>query len=258
MDDTYSLVGTMDAKENELLEQRRARSSMIGSLVQAGAIAAFIRFCISGAIGSSVTRRTFTEVAQAHDQLLKSNELLTQQISRSETAEAQLRQAQKMEAIGNLSGGIAHDFNNMLGVMAGSLDLIRRRIAANDFRIERYINAAQEAAKRAAALTQRLLAFARQQPLEPKVLDAAPARISTMPKLLRSLSANKFALRRLARVGCGHLRPMQINWRTQSLTSRSMLATQCRRVASSRLKPPTPFWMTTMSARTLKLRRANT
>jgi signal transduction histidine kinase len=141
--------------------------------------------CISGAIGSLLTRRTFTEVAQAHDQLLKSNELLTQQISRSETAEAQLRQAQKMEAIGNLSGGIAHDFNNMLGVMAGSLDLIRRRIAANDFRIERYINAAQEAAKRAAALTQRLLAFARQQPLEPKVLDANRA-ISTMSELLRS------------------------------------------------------------------------
>jgi nitrogen-specific signal transduction histidine kinase len=116
---------------------------------------------------------------------LKSNELLAQQISRRETAEAQLRQAQKMEAIGNLSGGIAHDFNNMLGVMAGSLDLIRRRIAANDFRIERYINAAQEAAKRAGALTQRLLAFARQQPLEPKVVDANRT-ISTMSELLRS------------------------------------------------------------------------
>jgi len=185
MDDTYSLVGVMDTKENELLEQRRARSSMIGGLVQAGAVAAFILICISGAIGSLLTRRTFTEVAQSHDQLLKSNELLAQQISRRETAEAQLRQAQKMEAIGNLSGGIAHDFNNMLGVMAGSLDLIRRRIAANDFRIERYINAAQEAAKRAGALTQRLLAFARQQPLEPKVVDANRT-ISTMSELLRS------------------------------------------------------------------------
>jgi signal transduction histidine kinase/CheY-like chemotaxis protein len=185
MDDTYSLVGTMDAKENELLEQRRSRSAMIGNLVQTGAIAAFFLICISGAIGSLLARRTFTEIAQAHDQLLKSNELLSEQIDRRETAEAQLRQSQKMEAIGKLSGGIAHDFNNMLGVMAGSLDLIRRRIAANDFKIERYVNGAEEAAKRAAALTQRLLAFARQQPLEPKVVDANRM-ISTMSELLRS------------------------------------------------------------------------
>jgi signal transduction histidine kinase/CheY-like chemotaxis protein len=185
MADADQLAAAMDAEENNLLAVRRARSALYGTLVQAGAIAAFVLICISGAIGAVVTRRAFADIAEAHNQLLTSNEQLSQQIDRREAAEAQLRQAQKMEAIGQLSGGIAHDFNNMLGVMAGSLDLIRRRIAANDFRIERYVTAAQEAATRAAALTQRLLAFARQQPLEPKPINANRM-IANMSELLRS------------------------------------------------------------------------
>jgi signal transduction histidine kinase len=87
--------------------------------------------------------------------------------------------------IGQLSGGIAHDFNNMLGVISGSLDLMRRHIAKGDFGITRYMDAAFEATKRSAALTHRLLAFARQQPLAPEPLDANRM-IATMSDLLRS------------------------------------------------------------------------
>ncbi len=83
-----------------------------------------------------------------------------------------LRQSQKMEAIGQLTGGIAHDFNNMLAVVIGSLDLLRRRLAADDVRARHYLVAAANGAQRAAVLTQRLLAFARQQPLQPKPIDA--------------------------------------------------------------------------------------
>lgn len=87
-------------------------------------------------------------------------------------AQDQLRQAQKMEAIGQLTGGIAHDFNNLLAGITGSLDLLSTRLNQGRYgETERYILAAQGAAKRAAALTHRLLAFARRQTLDPRPTD---------------------------------------------------------------------------------------
>ena len=89
-------------------------------------------------------------------------------------AEEALRQSQKMEAIGQLTGGIAHDFNNLLTGIIGSLDMVKRRIATARYTdMERFINAAVVSAERAAALTHRLLAFARRQPLDPQVIDAS-------------------------------------------------------------------------------------
>ena len=87
-------------------------------------------------------------------------------------AEEKLRQSQKMEAVGQLTGGLAHDFNNLLAGISGALDLMGMRIAQgrlND--IDKYMLAAQSAAKRAAALTPRLLAFSRRQTLDPRPLD---------------------------------------------------------------------------------------
>ena len=83
-----------------------------------------------------------------------------------------LRQSQKMEAVGQLTGGIAHDFNNMLAAIIGPLDLLTGRLDPEDARAKRYVDIAMEAARRAAQLTQRLLAFSRQQPLQPVSLDA--------------------------------------------------------------------------------------
>ena len=88
-----------------------------------------------------------------------------------EQAQEALRQAQKMEAVGQLTGGIAHDFNNMLAVVIGSLDLLSRRVGISDARTKRYVDAATDGARRAALLTQRLLAFSRQQPLRPELID---------------------------------------------------------------------------------------
>jgi len=82
-------------------------------------------------------------------------------------AEAQLRQAQKMEAVGQLTGGIAHDFNNMLAVVVGGLDLARRRLGGSKQDVLLHLNNAMEGATRAAALTRRLLSFARSEPLLP-------------------------------------------------------------------------------------------
>ena len=102
--------------------------------------------------------------------------------------EGQLRQAQKMEAVGRLTGGIAHDFNNLLTVVIGSLDLLTRRMKDADPRHQALVRNAVDGASRAATLTARLLAFSRQHPLDPKPLDAN-ALIDGMSNLLqRTLS----------------------------------------------------------------------
>lgn len=88
------------------------------------------------------------------------------------TTEEALRQAQKMEAVGQLTGGLAHDFNNLLAGISGSLELIQTRMQQGRLTdVERYVAAAQGAAKRAANLTHRLLAFSRRQTLDPKPID---------------------------------------------------------------------------------------
>ncbi|MFG1413234.1 PAS domain-containing protein [Xanthobacter sp. VTT E-85241] len=99
--------------------------------------------------------------------------------------EEQLRQSQKMEAVGQLTGGIAHDFNNLLQGITGSLDILRRRVAqGRTAELERFVDNAMSSANRAAALTHRLLAFSRRQPLDPKPLKINPLVLS-MEDLLR-------------------------------------------------------------------------
>jgi PAS domain S-box-containing protein len=124
-------------------------------------------------IGSSADIQDQKNAAQA---LAAMNATLEQQV-RERTAEllaaeATLRQSQKMEAVGQLTGGLAHDFNNLLTGISGSLELLAMRISEGkltDF--DRYLNVAQGAAKRAASLTHRLLAFSRRQTLDPKATD---------------------------------------------------------------------------------------
>nr|WP_315053091.1 PAS domain S-box protein [uncultured Brevundimonas sp.] len=105
------------------------------------------------------------------------NETLEEQVATRTrelmAAEEALRQSQKMEAVGQLTGGIAHDFNNLLTGITGSLEIMGNRIAQGRFNeIDRYTTAAQGAARRAAALTHRLLAFSRRQTLDPRPIDA--------------------------------------------------------------------------------------
>ena len=95
---------------------------------------------------------------------------LMKEVSAREKAQEQLRQAQKMETIGQLTGGIAHDFNNLLMAVMGNLDLLRKRMP-DDPRLRRLVDGALQGAERGASLTQRLLAFARQQDLRAVAVD---------------------------------------------------------------------------------------
>ena len=111
-------------------------------------------------------------VAERTRELVEANDRLRTEAKEREEIEEQLRQSQKMEAVGQLTGGLAHDFNNLLTGISGSLELLQLRMRqgrADD--LERYITAAQGASKRAAALTHRLLAFARRQTLDAKLTD---------------------------------------------------------------------------------------
>ncbi|ANI79703.1 PAS domain S-box protein [Sphingobium sp. EP60837] len=109
-------------------------------------------------------------------------------------AEAALRQSQKMEAVGQLTGGIAHDFNNLLQGITGSLEIVQRRVAQGRLdELDRFIAGASTAASRAAALTHRLLAFSRRQPLDPKPVRAN-ALVASMEDLLRRTSGERIEL----------------------------------------------------------------
>ncbi|HWL69353.1 MAG TPA: PAS domain S-box protein [Geminicoccus sp.] len=105
-----------------------------------------------------------------------------------EEAREQLFQAQKMEAIGQLTGGIAHDFNNLLQAVSGCLQMVERR--SDDPRIREFLVAGQQAIDRGARLTQQLLAFARRQPLHPEPIDIGTTLTVTSELLARSLRAD--------------------------------------------------------------------
>ncbi|MDO7841977.1 ATP-binding protein [Sphingomonas immobilis] len=98
-------------------------------------------------------------------------EAVTRATDELRAQEARMRQAQKMEAIGQLTGGIAHDFNNMLAVVMGGLELAKRQLGQDDELVEKHIDSATEGALRAAALTRRLLAFTREEALRTEPVD---------------------------------------------------------------------------------------
>ena len=118
---------------------------------------------------------------------------LMKEVAAREKAQEQLRQAQKMETIGQLTGGVAHDFNNLLMAVMGNLDLLRKRIP-DDPRLHRLIDGALQGAERGASLTQRLLAFARQQDLRAVAVDLR-ALVRGMGDLLERSLGPRVALR---------------------------------------------------------------
>jgi PAS domain S-box-containing protein len=118
------------------------------------------------------------ELAEAREALARSNADLQHTVA---TRTAEVMQLQKIDMIGHLTTGVAHDFNNLLQPILGSFELLQRRLPRNDLRNQHMIDTGLQSTTRAAALVQRLLAFARRQDLQPRVIDAAA--------LLRGLEA---------------------------------------------------------------------
>ena len=130
------------------------------------------------------------QVAARTAQLMDSNTKLLGEMKLREQTEVQLRQIQKLEAIGQLTGGIAHDFNNMLAVVMSSLRLIGRRLERGDSQVQELIEGGLQSVDRAAILTRRLLAFARQQSLSPREINANRLLADMEDMLRRTLREN--------------------------------------------------------------------
>ncbi|WP_084238429.1 response regulator [Sphingomonas asaccharolytica] len=142
-----------------------------------------VRF-IGTVLDITVRRQNETRLRELNEEL---EEQVAAEVARRSEVEEALRQAQKMEAVGQLTGGIAHDFNNLLTVVTGNIGIAQRALDAadvGDVRARRSLDNAMKGAERAAALTQRLLAFSRRQPLSPKPVDSDKL-VSGMSDLLQ-------------------------------------------------------------------------
>jgi PAS domain S-box-containing protein len=134
-------------------------------------LAAEAGVAIDNARLTQAAQREITERRRAEEALQQLNATLEHQVSERTDAlrrnEEALRQSQKMEAVGQLTGGVAHDFNNLLQIIIGNLETLQRHLGDQSGRLQRSAGNAMKGARRAAALTQRLLAFSRRQPLDP-------------------------------------------------------------------------------------------
>jgi PAS domain S-box-containing protein len=146
------------------------RATMAGGLVRSGDLELEYRICHPDGSTRWVLSRGHTYFDEAGVPQRRTGVGID--MTRQRELEQQLRQSQKMEAVGQLTGGIAHDFNNMLQGVIGPLDMLRLRHGKGaDASLTRYIDMALTSARRAATLTHRLLAFSRRQPLTPRVID---------------------------------------------------------------------------------------
>jgi signal transduction histidine kinase/CheY-like chemotaxis protein len=168
-------IGTVRLEmAREPVSRRITRYTMIALL----AIMAALLVAVLG-VAHNLLRRTNLRLQAANEELIV-------QMDERERAEEQLRQAQKMQALGQLTGGIAHDFNNLLTVIQGSADMLQRPNLSEERRA-RFAAAISTTAARAAALTSQLLAFARRQPLRPETVDVNRHIVDMIDLLDRSL-----------------------------------------------------------------------
>lgn len=151
--------------DREPVSRRLARYVTLAALLLLAAM-------VVGSLGivQGTLRRANRQLGDRAEALAQANKLLEEQIEERAKAEDQLRQSQKMQALGQLTGGIAHDFNNLLTVIQGSADMLCKDELPEAKR-KRFAQAIVQAAGSAAALTSQLLAFARRQPLKPEQLD---------------------------------------------------------------------------------------
>ncbi len=155
----------------------------VSDWLRGGALVAGLLILILAAISFNLIHRQVGLFTAGRDDLLLANTKLLDEGVQQKKLSGQLRQAQKMEALGQLTGGLAHDLNNMLAVIVSSLSIGKRQMARGETDIHRYLDSALDGAERAASLTGRLMAFSRQQPLSPALLNPNKI-VSEMSELL--------------------------------------------------------------------------
>lgn len=150
----------------------------------------FAEYAHDDQVGRQLNDMLESRVAERTAELEAANQKLRDEAQSRAAAEALVRQMQKMEVVGQLTGGIAHDFNNMLAIIVGSLDMAKKYFQRDPVKASRSLDHAMEGATRAAELTARLLAFSRQQPLDPRSVDANKLVSGMSEMLTRTLGGN--------------------------------------------------------------------
>jgi signal transduction histidine kinase len=187
MDQFRKAVAEMRSREARLLETRQSAARRDALFSLAALLASVFVAMLLATLTYSRLREQIAAAAAARDELATANTELVAEIKNREAAEARERQMQKMEAVGQLTGGIAHDFNNMLAIVIGSLDMASFRLSKGEHApAATAIDNAMEGAQRANQLTARLMAFSRQQPLEPQTVDPNKL-VAGMSELLRRM-----------------------------------------------------------------------
>ncbi len=191
------------ASDRASLNQAILLFSLLGALAAVIAIAASFSLVRAESERRMARREQLAEsdramlleaaVEERTAELAKANEALRGEMVEREAAEAQLRQAQKMEAVGQLTGGIAHDFNNMLAVVVGGLELAQRWLSEAPDKAQRHLGNALDGANRAADLTRRLLAFARSEPARPEFTPVDEC-IASFAELIERTIGDRIAL----------------------------------------------------------------
>lgn len=171
MDDIRTEVQTIVAQQDERIAALDRRLGQASVLLRLIIVVSSICLFATAAVTIFYLLRVLGETTEAAETIRQANNEILRQSQQREQAETQLRQMQKMESLGQLAGGLAHDLNNMLTVIIGGLSVFRRRYERGEQGLQRYIDAAEEAATNAATVTQRMLAFSRQQSLSPRYID---------------------------------------------------------------------------------------
>jgi len=199
MDQIDALINDMVASEEDLYSSREAEVAQATDSLRKAIGSMVILLGGVGVYAVYMAEKQINALRKSGEALkLAYNELITESTKRG-ALEAQLRQSQKLEALGQLAGGIAHDFNNMLGVIVASLNILRRKLQRKEEGAEQMIDSALDGADRAAKLVHRLLAFSRIQPLNPTPLDANQLVTGMSAILHRTLGAHVDLATTLAR-----------------------------------------------------------
>ncbi|PPD42487.1 MAG: histidine kinase [Methylocystis sp.] len=190
MDQIDAVISEMIASEEDLFRRREAKLGEATDTLQTAIGALVVIIASVAGFTIFVAEKQMNALRKSSDSLRAAYNQLIEESTRRAALEAQLRQSQKLEALGQLTGGIAHDFNNMLGVVVASLNILRRKLQKGEDGADKLIQSALDGTERAANLVHRLLAFSRVQPLHPTPLNANDLVAGMSTILQRTLGGN--------------------------------------------------------------------